>query len=208
MTTYEADLILVSTTLKHASLGRECLITYACEDQAAVGAPTTLANTIQDAFADIWNPQLDTNVTIGPTSVLLGDGSSTGLIGTSTIAPVAGTRALASIPPNNNMLIKKRTNFSGRENRGRVYLPWSFDEAGIDEVGNLTGGEVSGAQTRASAWLARLLADNTRMCIANRVYDLPWTNPARTLLAVNSGRQVTTLVVDGLIASQRRRIGR
>jgi hypothetical protein len=46
------------------------------------------------------------------------------------------------------------------------------------------------------------------MVIANRLYDLPWDNPNRQLLAVVSGPVVTALVASPIAATQRRRMPR
>lgn len=203
---YELDLVLARTRLTNSVSSRPAYVTYACADDVSAHNPLAAANAIQDAFADIWQPQLDSNVTIGPTSVLVGLGTSIGMVSDSTIANVAGTNAAASPPANTAMLMKKTTGVSGRANRGRMYLPWFGDEATVDEGGTIAGASVTAAQTRATAWLARLTTDNYPLIIANRVYDLPWDNPARQLTAVNGGPLVTAVVVQALCGTQRRRM--
>lgn len=205
----ENHLILVATSLLHALSPRRSFITYACSDSTGGSTPQVIANLLENRFVTAWQAQLDTNVTIGPTSIRIGNGTDVQAVAVSNVANVAGTRALSSPPPNNNMLIKKLTGASGKRNRGRFYLPWSIDEAGVDEVGILTSGEVSGAQTRATAWLTGLTTDQTPMVVAQRfLVPNPSPPPDECVDHIDASSVVTQLVVESLIGSQRRRIGR
>jgi len=205
----ETDLLLVTTTLHSSATGRTAVVTYACRNDTGASNPATLANTVQDSFADTQAAGIDSNVTIGPSSVILGQGPGVDpLIGTSNIANVAGTVVMASTPPNVALLIRKRTASGGRRNRGRMYLPWAIQASDVNEAGICGAAGVTSAQTRQNAWLARLATDNTDLVIAQRQYDLPWDNPDRVLVAINMGPNVTSVSVDNLVATQRRRLGR
>jgi len=204
--TYDNELILAKTRLTNAATSRPAYVTYACRDQAGVANALTIANAVQDAFSDLLSNQLDTQVTIGPTDVLVGQGSTVALVATSNIANTTGNISADTIPANTAMLVKKVTGQSGRANRGRLYLPWSVGDVDVNEAGVITGGSVTGAQTRFTNWLARLVTDGYPMVIANRLYDLPWDNPDRELLEVNIGFNVSALVVESVCGTQRRRM--
>jgi hypothetical protein len=207
--TYENNLIMVAQRLTHDALGRDMLITYGCNNDASSTAYQALADGFQTAFATAWVAQLDTNLLIQEATCLFGLGTTTPAMAISSGVAQSGSRVLSSAPPNNNMLIQKRTALAGRKNRGRVYLPYSFDETGVDEAGILSGGEVSGAQARANAWLTALDTNDVPMVIVNRVLSLnPTPPPTQYVSSYLAGQPVTQLIVQALIGSQRRRIGR
>lgn len=203
---YEDGIIMARTRLLNSTTSRAAYVTYACLD--TTGSPTTqfYADGIQDAFADTLSAQIGSQVTIGPTDILRQTSAGPPQIATSTIANVVGTNGNLCPPANVAMIVKKTTGLSGRGNRGRLYLPWFGNESIVNEAGIIDAGSVTGAQTRFSAWRARLVTDTTPLVIANRVYDLPWDNPARKLVAVNIGPTVTAVVVEALCATQRRRM--
>lgn len=54
---------------------------------------------------------------------------------------IEGTNSNPPLPPQNAVLVRKRTALGGKRFRGRFYLPpaW-FSESGVDHLGNLSGG--------------------------------------------------------------------
>jgi hypothetical protein len=205
--TFDDGLILASTRLTSSASLRVATITYACEDTDGVGNPQIIADALQTNFYGTLAGQIDTAVTIGPTEVLLGDGSDTpGAAESAGINSGVGTNSAASPPPNVALLVKKVTQFAGRANRGRLYLPWGISEENINEAGVVESGARAGAQGRFDNWLAALDLAHYPLVIANRVYDLPWDDPERVLVATHIGKNVTALIVDQLVGTQRRRL--
>lgn len=202
---YASGLILASTRLLNSTTSRAAYVTYACNDGPGASSLTT-ANAIQDAFADTLSTQIGAQVTIGPTNVLIGNGSAVAAVAQSNIANVAGSNGNLCPPANVSMLIKKQTGLSGRVNRGRMYLPWFGNESIVNEAGIIDSGSVTGAQTRFNAWLARLATDGYDLVIANRTYDVAWNIKPRHLVAVDIGEDVSALTVQALCATQRRRM--
>ena len=97
--------------------------------------------------------------------------------------------------PATSVLVKLTTADRGRSNRGRVYLPFTAEQVMSDGV--LTAGPQAAAQTAWDAFSAALTADpTTPSSFVVASYKL-----ARDLA-------VTTINVEGILATQRRRQGR
>ena len=80
----------------------------------------------------------------------------------------------------------------------------------MDELGIIETTAFDAVQDAFDAWLEDLNANDpvTTLVIANRIYDLPWDDPERSLIQVDSGNIVTRCQTDRMIATQRRRLGR
>lgn len=207
--TYQNNLVLATTAVAHSGMVRESLVTYALEDPTDIHGAQAWADFLQDAFADAHKSQTDSQATIMRTSVLKGDGSSTPEVGISTAAGTAGTASASTLPPNCACLVKKVTGVGGRINRGRLYMPWYLTEADVDETGLIDPTAVSSRQTAMNDWKTAVEAEGpSDMIIANRVYDLPWTDPARVVTEVNIGASLIALTVENMLATQRRRMPR
>ncbi len=203
---YEDGLVLAVTKFDHSGLARTAMVTYALRDADAPLTAQEWADLLQLTWQTNWKDRTDNSVTISSTSVLRGNGDDTPSAATSTAAGTAGTFATTSSPANCAVLVKKSTAFGGRVNRGRMYLPW-VTSAGEDGV--IAGADVTALQTDANDWKAAIVADgHGTLCIANRVYDLPWTDPARVLTNINIGHDITALTVETVLATQRRRMPR
>lgn len=73
-------------------------------------------------------------------------------------APVNGTRAVTGTPPNCAAVVRKRTRFVGKAQRGRFFLPCVLDETNVSETGVLTPTFIAALQTRCDEFLADLEA--------------------------------------------------
>lgn len=101
-------------------------------------------------------------------------------------------------PQNVALLIQKRSAEGGRRNRGRMFLP-VITEASVSEVGVLTGTQLTSYQNVADEWLQDLQdgsAGNTDQMVI--LHSTSPTTPA----------VVTNLIVQPLVATQRRRLRR
>lgn len=207
--TYENDLVLLTTFLKHDLMTREAAVTYALNDNTANQSAQVWADSAQIFFCDNWKAQIDTGARVMRTTAIKGDGTSTFTTGLSTDPPTRGLNAMSSTTPNCAILLRKNTAVGGRRNRGRIYLPFMINEGEVDEAGSLSAGVIGDINTDAAAWLSDLESGGDQeFVIANRFYDAPWDNPSRHLVSVNIGEHVTSLTCESVIATQRRRMPR
>lgn len=105
---------------------------------------------------------------------------------------ITGGGADPMAPPQVSYLLKKGSGFAGRANRGRIFLP-GVEETAVDPGGALTSGAISALQGAANQFLSDLGSLGQEMVILHE-------NPALT------PRVVTSLIVDGRVATQRGRL--
>jgi hypothetical protein len=189
--------------MKHALLAREAAITYGIDVSDAAGDFETAADAQVTTFIQTWGAELDSQVTVGPALLRVGqdggdplsvEGSTTGV----------GLESAAMLPPNVATLVKKRSSTGGRRGRGRTYIPWVTQEAAVDDVGRIDSTSLGVRQADATDWLTTLISGggvdpSTPMVILHDSSGAG-TEPAPSV--------VTALVVDAVVATQRRRLGR
>lgn len=189
--------------MAHASLNRSALITYGLDVDAAGGDYVQVADDQQAIFGNAWGNELDSQVTIGPATLRVGQdgGDPLSVEGSATSVGVE-TGAMAS--PNCALLVKKASLTGGRRGRGRCYIPWVLLDAAISDVGVVDSGSLAVRQSDAEDWLEDLELGTTG------TYATPMV-----ILHDSSGSGaepapsvVTGLLCDSLIANQRRRLGR
>jgi len=193
----------VLVPLKHANLARSAACTFGVNMASWTESDQDLCDAICQAWETAWDEWLDSQVTIGPVVLRVGQSSGDPLtvIGTTT---QAGANTDAQSPPNVALLVKKASATGGRRGRGRMYLPWTCQEDAVDEVGNIGGASLSAFQVSASAFYTDLGTGVTG------------TDPSPMVILHDSSGAgvepgpslVTALNVDSRIATQRRRLGR
>lgn len=189
--------------LKHASLARTAVITYGINTADAAGDYTVLADDQVLKFHNAWTSELDSQVTIGPAVLRVGQDGGDPLAVEGSVTET-GDETAAMLPPNNNLLVKKASNLGGRRGRGRCFIPWVVQDAACDEVGVIDPTSLAVRISDAESWLA-VLAGTTPGTYESPMYILhdsrgAGTEPSPTL--------VTGLTCPALIAVQNRRIGR
>ena len=199
------NLVLCSVHLSHATNPRISVVTFATVDDTAVGAQAS-ANAVCTAWNTDIMPNVDADVTNIGVSVVYGTGTRVSGIAASTNAPVAGGTVQNSVPPNVSVLVKKATAFAGRQNRGRLFMPWYVDVTHVDEAGVILAATVTALNTQWAAFLGGLTAASQTPVIANKAFITVGTK--RQVDAIHTGHQVTSFTVEGLVATQRRRLGR
>lgn len=199
-----ANFAQVTIPFKHALAVRKAAIVFGL-NITAVSAPALSGwlNDILTSYGATLGQKLDDNVTAGPARASIGAGSPPYAVteGTTTFQ---GIQTSAAVPSNVAVLVRKRTGVGGRRQRGRIYLPWSVIEAGVDEVGVIQTAQLTALQTEAENFRIRLAtgvggALNTPMVILHN---------SSGVTAPGSPTAVTALSVDSLIGTQRRRLGR
>jgi len=113
-------------------------------------------------------------------------------------AAAAGTTALSQLPPNCAVLVHKRTQRGGRRGRGRIFLPWFGGETKVNDNGTLDSAELVAMNTCVNAFYTDLSARGVPMFLLHQ--------PG--LSAPGLPTAVTSLAVDPVISSQRRRLHR
>ena len=111
---------------------------------------------------------------------------------------ITGTKGGPCCPSSVALLVHKRTAVGGRRGRGRIFMPWGITANSVGENGLLIPSEVTGLQTTWTAWLADLATRGIAMFVLHQAGISPTTLPAA----------VTSLIVDPMVSSQRRRLGR
>lgn len=208
-TIYEDGLMLLAQHMNPVGISHECVVTYAVTVPTPYSAdPETICNFFQAAFVDAFVDLTSSNCQINKTTVIMGTGDDSPLTGESTVAGTFGITSGAQAPPQVAVVVKKLTGFGGRQNRGRIYLPYLLRDDDVADDGSFAGSDLSDRQDACDAWLAGVNAGDFDMVIANRVYDRPWNVADRHLTAVNAGKKVTALSVESIIGTQRRRLPR
>jgi len=189
--------------MQHSSLARAAAITYGINVSDAGGDYTTVADDQVLKFINAWTSELDSEVTVGPATLRVGQDGGPPLSVEGSLTD-NGEETGGMQAPNCNLLVRKSTNLGGRRGRGRCFIPWVLLDAAVSDVGRIDSGSLAVRQSDAESWLA-VLATTSPGTYETPMYVLhdtrgAGTEPAPTL--------VTALSVDSLIAVQNRRIGR
>lgn len=168
--------------------------------------PQAITDELHDAFGDFWIQAGDSDYTLTQTETYwnLDADSDTEEVAVKAENRVSGT-ILDTLPQNNAFLVHKRTGKSGRRNRGRLYLP-GVEETAVDDRGVLTGAFLGTYQGWLTTWLARFGAGallEFGMCILHT-----YPEGGSTAGSEMDPTRVTSLVLDPVIATQRRRLRR
>jgi hypothetical protein len=188
----------------HTGLARKAAVTFGID---LAGDPPLTGSTLPEKLLGNLSANLagaiDTSVTVGPIVVRVGQdgGDPVVLLGVTTFV---GTSSSEKVCSNVALLVRKRTAAGGRRNRGRYYWPWMLSDSAVDEIGQISGGDVTGLQAAHSAFLTAVGATSgsvpgTPMVILHSTSGL--SVPA-------APTAVTSVVIDPVVATQRRRLVR
>lgn len=206
--TIELGLGLLVQPLQRSDQSRAAELTFSL-NVAGTPSPSvaqSAVNAFYTAFTAVYASSIDTDVTILPPSIKLGDGSTTPYEAVSTNTVINGGDAALKMPPNVALLIRKNSGLGGRKNHGRTYVPFILQQAGVNENGTLAAGIVSGFDAINATFLGDLTTAGIPMVISHKVFNVPLAPHYVTHVA--TGPLVTTYKTEALIATQRRRLGR
>lgn len=161
-------------------------------EQAAVTAATAWVNNIL--------PGQSSSLTLVQVDLLVGQDGGDPLITTS-VQGVAGGTSSNMLPQNCAVLVQKRTGLAGRSNRGRFYIPLLAREAQVDQYGTIDSAERSDYQNSVNGFLGDLQSPELEF-------------PALPPVILHNSRGadtpdptlITSMIVDPVIATQRRRL--
>ena len=182
----------VTVPMKHSGLSRSAAVTFGIDLSSHVGDADDAANAVQAALVTDFNTRIDSEVTIGPVVVQANFGLGT-IPGTASSSD-SGDLSIDSVTPNTAVLVRKNTALGGREGRGRFFLPWAIDKTDVNESGGLDPTQASNIQAALNDLLGELFAQDVPMVLLHNSVTVP--------------TPVTSLTVDLLVGSQRRRLGR
>lgn len=106
----------------------------------------------------------------------------------------AGSIAGEGVPPQVSVLMRKHTSSGGRAGRGRSYWPGA-QMGGIDESGTIDGVVLTAWQTACVAFINQVASELATAVVLHGAGS-PLTTPS----------PITSVTVDGTLATQRRRL--
>lgn len=171
----------------------EMVMTFGVDNEAPYTGDLSGAAAIRDKFLAAFPASvISTSYTFRGCKLLVGQDGGPPAIYDSIVA-ITGTAALANLPQNCAVLVKKVTALGGRRGRGRMFMPpMVLNEGAVDANGMIDESNRDGVNDRWDTFLTGLgmvlLHDSLGAGI----------EPAPT--------PVTNLIVDGRIATQRRRL--
>jgi len=186
----------VTVPLQHAESTRVAAVVFGVEVGGQPDADL-LAVAVQSRFQTSLGPRFDSQVLIGPARTVVGQDGAEPTQGATDFT--GGGGASGSTPPSNvAVLARKRTARGGRRGAGRMFLPWWMREDEANDTGRLTTAAITAGNTALANFLSGLQADGTDMVVLHSVGQTTPGNP----------NVVTSLTVDPVVATQRRRLGR
>lgn len=194
----------VSIKMRNAGDPDPWYVVFGVDTNASTESPETLATEIFVTFAAYWANRFSTATAIE--SAILRTGSGTGAtVAESSLPAVNGSSTAAKLPQNCALLVRKNTSRGGRTGRGRMFVPNVLREGDVDDVGVLQSSFRTELQNTASGWLQSMAGGG----------DAAQTTPTPMVLLHNVGAPggtvptpVTSLTVDSVISTQRRRLRR
>jgi hypothetical protein len=164
---------------------------------ASVAAATSSLHT---AFGTLFDKFYDSDWSLVATEVKArsGAGINDFIIGLDGNVNIGSFGAYTQLPQNSSHLVHKRTSVAGRVGRGRMYLP-AVPEIQVGETGILTAVYVSSWNTELATWLADIAAIS-QLDGMELLHNSPGAGAALAPFPV------TSLTMDPVIATQRRRL--
>lgn len=206
MTTIPPGFAGCSLELHNAALARSAFITFGVSITGGI-AVDTVAQAVMDAIVLDATPSpvasLDSSVTLSSVTARVGQDGGDPLVFVAT-GVATGARVGATISPNVAVLVRKRSARGGRRGRGRMFWPWMIQAIEADEAGKITAATVTNLQLAFASMLPSMTARNVPMAILHSPSEVGIGHPT----PIGAPDLVTSLQVDPLVATQRRRLGR
>jgi hypothetical protein len=197
---------LIVQPIQRTDSSRASVLTFAVNVSGtpSLSVAQDAINDFQDNFATNIMPLVDTDAQALAPTIRLGDGSSTPFEAIGGATPAAGSSTDDKVPPQVACLVKKVTGLGGKANRGRTYYPYMLDQGVVNESGTIGSTALAALQTAVDTFFNQLITDTIPMVIANRVFSILLGRPVLT--AYELGPAVQNLIVESLVATQRRRV--
>lgn len=167
--------------------------------------PIPIANLIATAWATHMDADLSQAITLSKIRVKKGP-MEDGPFGELSVANTGASIGLCS-PSNVSFLIKKVTAVGGKKGAGRMFLP-GVRESDVDEGGAVLAAKVTSLQASLNSFLGRLATDAIHMHLLHSYGNYINKKGETIVLAQRNPDEVTNLVLDPRVATQRRRLRR
>lgn len=190
----------VAIELRHALDPEPWYVTYGVDSSGAGGNIPVVGQNQLDAFDSTWGLHLSTQVQITGCQITVGqDGVEPirAFVASGTLRQ--GNAVAEQLPQNCALLVRKNTDFGGRRNSGRCFLPGVLAENQVSSVGIIDAPDVGDLDATAALWLAALAdvgGEPTPMVILHSTGITTMPDPT----------PVTSLTCDNVISTQRRRL--
>jgi hypothetical protein len=205
MTTIPLGYADCSLQIRHSALARPSFLTFGV--QCSGVAADAVAEEVFQAIcveSSTFNVIFANEVTLGPVTARVGQDAAEAISVVSSSTPLTGGSAIEKLSANNAVLVHKRTARGGRRGRGRWFIPWFGADADVSEVGIISVGATPPMNTALAGILTRLAANNVPMVLLHSESEPGVEHPTTP----GTPNAVTSMVVDPLIGTQRRRLGR
>ena len=184
-----ANMILPCTP---TAAGSAACITFGVDMTLGTVDPEDVADVAFTAFQSTVLTLLDDGVIWGPITAQVGDVG--GILTYEGTLSSAGGVTIDCTPPNSAVLVRRLTSTPGRAGRGRIYWPHAAEETAVNESGEWNIASAENFQEQHDDWLTALEAADIPMVLLHSTEGTP--------------SLVNSLVVQTLMASQRRRMRR
>lgn len=194
----------VNLLLRHVSATHQGEIVYGINATDAGASASEIADFCAQTYIDTLGTQTDIGVAIGPAVVLVGSASPPYLSVEGSVNG-GGSVDAETTPSSVAALMKKRSlAVAGRGGRGRNFLPWILRDSSVDDVGNIGAVPLGTIQGVCDDWLEAHAAGG------GGVGPVPVVilHSVGGSTAADVPAPVDSVLVDNLIATQRRRLGR
>jgi len=193
-----------SVEIRHSAMARSAFITFGVEpdavaaDQVATKVLVALAGTAGSLINN-----LDSSTNLIAVTARIGQDGGEPLVYVAESGAVGG-KGVTGVPPNCAVLVHKRTARGGRRGRGRLFIPFLIGTSDVAETGILQGSQRTTWQTMCNTILTALTTQGVPMVVLHSASEQGVGAPTTPGLP----NKVTSLVVDPLVSTQRRRLGR
>lgn len=193
----------VTLQLQHISGSHVGAIVFGVQFDDPISEGSDLADKMVLDYDETIGVRTDAGVVIGPAIVRVGaaSGDPVSFVGTETAeGAITGDVEPSSVA----ILVKKVTLTGGRRGRGRVFFPWCLPHDKVDDVGVIDPSYKATFQGACDDWM--VLLSSARGGVQATPMVLLHDDEGESAAPAPSA--VTGLVVQSLIGTQRRRLGR
>lgn len=197
-----ANFFLISFVHEQVDVPDQLICTMGLGVNAGTSTPANF-----DDLADAWEANIVTPIlSVDQTFVRMNVADSGGVVLSVDRADVGGY-APAIAPPNNAIIVEKRTGLSGRENRGRMYLP-AVAEGEVSNAGRLDPTHRSGVDLDFANFQTALEAIDAGEWFPYILHTKKWNGGVEPADPGNAPAptQITSWYTRPIIGTQRRRL--
>jgi len=169
-------------------------------DAGGFGDPAVTADALHEAFFTAFGTLISSQYTLFQTEIRWRDTAVADLSVVLHVEPKVCTGTSAPLPQNCAGLVHKRSLNAGRRHRGRMFYP-GLSETDVDAAGVVGIGTLNAVNAKLTAWLTSI---KTTIGAIDEMVILHGTG----ISGAPTPTVVTSMLMDGRLATQRRRLRR